>query len=84
MGTITVGQENSTPIELYYEDTEAPIPSSCWPAGRWTAGPGNRRFTPSWMRGTALSPTIAAGSAGRAGRPWATTSMPWLVIFTGC
>ena len=34
MGTVTVGQENSTPIELYYEDHGSGTRSSCCTAGR--------------------------------------------------
>ena len=53
MGTITVGQENSSPIELYYEDHGSGPPVVLLQAGRWTAAPGSR----SWRR--CSTPAIA-------------------------
>ena len=43
MGFITVGDENTTPIELYYEDQGAGQPSSSSMAIRSTATAGSAR-----------------------------------------
>ena len=48
MGTITVGRENSSPIELYYEDHGSGTAVVLLAAGRWTAGPGSRSYTRCW------------------------------------
>ena len=53
MGTITVGQENSTLIELYYEDHGSGPAVVLLSAGRWTAAPGSRRYMTCWRPATA-------------------------------
>ena len=53
MGTVTVGHENSTPIELYYEDQGSGRPVVLSTAGRSTAGPGSHSCTRCSPPGTA-------------------------------
>ena len=85
MAHITVGTENSTPIELYYEDHgtgTAGRPDPRLPARRpllGEAGPP-RCSTPA----TASSPTTAAASASRASRRPATTTTPSPPTSTSC
>jgi hypothetical protein len=48
MGIVTVGTENSTSIDLYYEDHGSGPVVFCCTGGRWTAAPGSRSCTRCW------------------------------------
>ena len=74
MPYVTVGKENSTEIDLYYEDHGSGNPVVLihgYPlsGASWEKQP--RRF---WQRVTASSLTTAEDSASRANRPRATTT----------
>ena len=69
MAFITVGQENSTDIELYYED-HGPASRSSLIHGYPLDGHSWEKQTPRCSRpATGSSPTTAAASASRASRP---------------
>ncbi len=75
MPRITVGTENSTDIELYYEDHGTGQPVVLihgYPLERSTRG--SARSARCWPPATASSPTTAAASASPASRPRATTT----------
>ena len=85
MSTVTVGQENSTPIELYYEDHgsgPAVVLLHGWPLDSRSWEPQVHPLLA--RRATASSPTTGAGSAGRAGPTTGTTSTPWPPTSTRC
>ena len=74
MGTITVGQENSTPIELYYEDLGSGPPVVLlhgWPLDSRSWEP---QLHPLLEAGQRVILYDRRGSAARAARPRAMTS----------
>ena len=77
MPRVTVGTENSAPIEIHYEDHGSGDPDRAdprIPAGRQRGGAPGACATRS--RATASSATTGAGSAAPASRRSATTTTP--------
>ena len=84
MAYIKVGTENSTDIELYYEDHGSGQPVVLIHGYPLDGSSGRSRPRPCWAPATASSPTTAAASASPASPPRATTTTPSPRTSTPC
>ena len=74
MPRITVGTENSAPIEIHYEDHGSGQPVVLIHGYPLDGNSWERQERELLAAGYRVSAMTAAGSAARASRPWATTT----------